>query len=1182
MDISTGSWFEYLREEVLTEGLRDIGLPERIVDFIENAMPQAPEKSKTYAGNQWKENKLNPGYVSRPQGFWVDWMRENFENEIMVKMAGDERAATGEIVARTITPYRVDRDVGPQQREQYDEETIEQNKKIAFVVQNVKAAMAKPNGTWRKSFMKALKSLSKSGVPSEKVEKVKEFLQNFMMSEFRRFWNRYDLLFSWLNAEPTNYEMIKGEDNIDTAHSTAEEDLQSREDPDNVIHKFDDGSYWYNLNTSNCSVEGERMGHCGSDSRGVLVSLRKRHQGRKASSSYITMTWEDEGYGGNYLYQIKGRSNDAPPHETWDHIDWFIKNTGITAVQESGEHSNDMDGFQEMNNYLQGQNPAVSFEGVIDEDAIQEAIDEVVNNYEGENSSISGEVYGPNDHGGDGGVYVYMNAYCSIQIELGWKGVEHRNNEYTPTLGPDDTTQDERFKTIPGNTWGGEAREFLSDTEVENVEWDLPGEGEIEWEVKMLEGVHPPGYEGDVYAPGPQTAVLEIQISMAEQEGVDDDDDATRNAQHFADAIMENFEDKYAEIHEHIRAKLAEDGYSAKTAFDREQQGMGEMELDYWKVYKDGPKLEFWFRRSKNDPGAVLNSGGEVGSIPPSVKMWGFDEGRDGHMDGLYSKMFGSRPTAGRMGRIENDDLSRNMARNLEKLYRAEEQPAAGQQQLALGDEYEAPPPSLVLAKDSRFIIMPETTRQPQQYPTMLLNWKYEIGVDAKSSPEEIETVKKIVKYFNEHPDMVEEAAAQTIRVPMESVKALADATKNDVMSGKWPQQAIQTIDSQYGAAAMSGSDEWAERKIMIAKWIKENFDQMDEVEKWVAWFKFLSPIKEGRFNIARHGEVEMDDNANLGRPRWWKEWVQDQMKKLGAWAGSVRDYGGVQVQEPVAGTLGEPQSVGESAEQQIDRIERLLQEKDPTYDLRLYSIKLDVSVQKDIGGEIQETQTEIRGIEGVTTVRTVGDTRNTLQALLATYEIKFELLGALSRVKYRDRILLPALRGVRGLRILTVSPIHRTNARGTIRTVRENKAVMKEYVGGSLGGLGGNLGAQRSRSTPPLPTPRDTLKGILDDWQQGGVMTYDIPMDTTNMAYHVMLPVEELLPLMGREFRAPMDGFEGMYQNFIKSGAEAPVYVAVGKNGRIKITGNEDLVWFAKKSGLEELPVFLSYQRQV
>jgi len=1093
----------------------------------------------------------------------------------MVKMVGDERAATGEIVARTITPYRIDRDVGPQQRAQYDDETIEQNKKIAFVVQNVKAAIGKPCGTWRKSFMKATKALSKVGVPSEKVEKAKEFLQQFYISEFRRWWNHHDVLFSWLNSEPTNYELIKGKE-VGEANDFAEEDLKSREDPENVIHTFEDGSYWYNLDTSHCSVEGERMGHCGGDTRGTLVSLRKRYPGRKASSSYVTMTWEDEGYGGNYLYQIKGRSNDAPPHESWDHIDWFIKNLGITAVQESGEHSNDYDGFVEMNNYLASQNPGVSFTGAVDEAAIQEAINEVVNNYEGENSSISGEVYGPDDHGGDAGVYAYMNAHCNIQIDLGWKGFEYRNNEYTPTLGPDDTTQDERFHPIPGNTWGTESREFLSETEIENIEWDLPGEGELEWEVTMLVGAQPEGEE--INPDAPATAHLEIEIRMAEQEGIEDEDDATRNAQYFADQVMENFEDKYAEIHEHIRSKLAEEGYAAKTAFDREQQGMSEMGLDHWKVYKDGPKLEFWFRRSKHQDNAVMNSGGEVGSVPQLVKMWGFDETRDGHIDGIYSRMFGSRPAPGRPVRIENDDLSRNMARNLEKLYRAAEQPAAGQQQLALGDEYKAPPPSLVLAKDSRFIIMPETTHQAERYPTMLLNWKYEIAVDAKSSVEEVETVKKIVKYFNEHPDMVEEAAEETIRVPLESMKALADATKNDVMSGKWVQSAIQAIDSRYGGRAMSGSDEWAERIIMIAKWIKENFDQMDEVEKWVAWYKYLSPLKEARFNMAREGDIEMDDNDNLGRPAGWKKKVQDQLKQLGTYGGTVRDYSGVQRGEPLAGTLGEPVPVGESVEHQIDRIDRLLQEKDPNYDLRIYSIQVDVSVQDDIGGETQETQTEIRGIPGVTTVRTSGTPRTIGNTQLSTYEIKFELLGTESRVRYRDSTLIPGLMRVKGLRVLRVSPIHRTNMRGTIRTVRET--LIKEG-GLSGGGFGGGVSAMPNLSRGPMVTPRLTIKQALEDWV-GGVMPYDVPMDTNEMAYHVMTPVSELLPYISREFRAPKDAFDGMYQHFISHGPQEPVYVALGKNNRVKITGNEDIIWFAKRAGLQDVPVFFSYQRQV
>ena len=607
MDISTGSWFEYLREEVLTEGLRDIGLPENIVDFIENAMPNAPEKSKMYAGNQWKTFDLNRGYVSRPQEFWVNFMGENFEDQIQVNTVAD-----GGIVARTITPYRVNRDVGPQNRVGYDDETIEQNKKIAFVVQNVKAAIAKPCGTWRKSFMKALKSLSKSGVPSEKVEAVKEFLQEFTISEFRRFWNSYDELFSWLNDEPTNYEMIKNEDDLNSAYNIAKEDLLNREDPEQVIHQFDDGSYWYNLDVSNCPAEGERMGHCGGDTRGVLVSLRKRQGKRKASSSYVTMTWDDE-----TLYQIKGRNNDAPPDEMWDHIDWFIKKMGITSVEEAGEHSNDFEGFQEMNDYLSTRNRDVNFTGQIDEAAIQEAVDEVVNDYEGENSSIYGEVNGPDDHGGEG-VYVYMNADCNIQIDLGWKGFRAGNNEFTATLGPDDGTPDERFETIPENTWGTTARDFTSEVDLDEIGYDLPGEGEVEWEVQMLTGAQPD--DEDIDPNYPATAHLIVSIRTMEQEPADDEDDAARNMRYFGESVIENFEDVYEELKEKLRSQLAEGGYSAKTPFDRERQGMGAMELDNWKIWQDGPKMEFWFRRGQRDDSAVLNSGGDLGAVPNVIK----------------------------------------------------------------------------------------------------------------------------------------------------------------------------------------------------------------------------------------------------------------------------------------------------------------------------------------------------------------------------------------------------------------------------------------------------------------------------------------------------------------------------------------------------------------------------------
>ena len=181
MEISTGSWFKYLREEVLTEGLRDIGLPESVVDFIEAAMPDAPEKAKTYAGNEWKKYELNRNGRTFAQNNWGGFMERIFKDEIQVIPPEDRSPGSVENYrVRTMTPYYTGGvDGKPVVRKSYDDEMIEQNKRIVFVAQNVANVLAKPSATWRKAFMKAVKALSKAGVESEKVEKVKRKLQKF-------------------------------------------------------------------------------------------------------------------------------------------------------------------------------------------------------------------------------------------------------------------------------------------------------------------------------------------------------------------------------------------------------------------------------------------------------------------------------------------------------------------------------------------------------------------------------------------------------------------------------------------------------------------------------------------------------------------------------------------------------------------------------------------------------------------------------------------------------------------------------------------------------------------------------------------------------------------------------------------------------------------------------------------
>ena len=108
MDISTDSWFDYLREEVLTEGLRDIGLPESVVDFIESAMPNAPEKAKTYAGNEWKKYELPRNGRVFAQNNWGGFMERTFKDEIQ-DIAPEDRppGSTESYRARVMTPYYV-------------------------------------------------------------------------------------------------------------------------------------------------------------------------------------------------------------------------------------------------------------------------------------------------------------------------------------------------------------------------------------------------------------------------------------------------------------------------------------------------------------------------------------------------------------------------------------------------------------------------------------------------------------------------------------------------------------------------------------------------------------------------------------------------------------------------------------------------------------------------------------------------------------------------------------------------------------------------------------------------------------------------------------------------------------------------------------------------------------------
>ena len=290
---------------------------------------------------------------------------------------------------------------------------------------------------------------------------------------------------AFLNDDPTNYELIKDEYSIEDARLFANRYLQDKEEPENVMHTFDDGSYWYNLNVSSCDVEASRMGHCGSDSRGVLVSLRRKKQGkRRESSSYVTMTYSE--YEGT-LYQIKGRSNDAPPEETWDHIVWFIDNYNIQNVEETGEHSNDYDGFAEMNEYLASRTNA-NFHGSIEdrmEKAEEYCEDQMQRFSDNQNELEYSDVgYSLEEEGND--IYCYANASYDFEIDLGWPGYSATDMGFKPDAGD--------FKEIPRNYEG--MRDFFDELGVDDMMYEMPGDdGDYDYNLEMLVGAQPEDQE---------------------------------------------------------------------------------------------------------------------------------------------------------------------------------------------------------------------------------------------------------------------------------------------------------------------------------------------------------------------------------------------------------------------------------------------------------------------------------------------------------------------------------------------------------------------------------------------------------------------------------------------------------------------------------------------------------------
>ncbi len=243
---------------------------------------------------------------------------------------------------------------------------------------------------------------------------------------------------------------------------------------------------------------------------------------------------------------------------------------------------------------------------------------------------------------------------------------------------------------------------------------------------------------------------------------------------------------------------------------------------------------------------------------------------------------------------------------------------------------------------------------------------------------EEIDRVLAMAKHINDNPTIVREAVRDIIAVPMSELNDGVQARKHLMLNPNTAVSYYNEMDSKFGASADAGNDD-DERRMLIAMWIRDNYAQMDEIEKFVAYYKYIEPMLGRAGQVFRIFGANAAINPETGEPRAWWDLVQNERQRRGV------------------GLASSEAPVNESIEDQIARIDALLNEKESPIDLRIYKTQVGCSVDTGVGGAEMEIETQIRGIDGVTTVKSLADTKRPLTANTEymVFEIKFELMGA-------------------------------------------------------------------------------------------------------------------------------------------------------------------------------------------
>lgn len=341
--------FKISEIEVLNEvNIFELGLPAGIAESIDSEMKDSSREAKVKVGQMWKNTRLSPrGSVWSQQ---IKGLRE--------MVAGFINAVETTLLEYGRKHGLLDQDAleDPERSKAYQE----LSDKAGIIASNYKNTFNYATGA---DFMKAEKMAQrffKKGIngtlPQAKFKSDHEDLFEKSVSWLAdSLAENYAPLFEYLNTDEhgNHLKMVKDKTFLQSALEIAVHELAGRENPDQVIKKYNDGYYWYDIGHASCDIEGRKMKHCGTGGGATtLYSLRSPNKDPNVEfgrDHWVTVAYNEKE---KEVLQIKGQMNELPDKKYWQKIVDLLGAIDVKKIEERGQHANNKEGFLDFRTWL--------------------------------------------------------------------------------------------------------------------------------------------------------------------------------------------------------------------------------------------------------------------------------------------------------------------------------------------------------------------------------------------------------------------------------------------------------------------------------------------------------------------------------------------------------------------------------------------------------------------------------------------------------------------------------------------------------------------------------------------------------------------------------------------------------------------------------------------------------------